>query len=84
MMTIGQKQPPEMFYKKGNLKYFTKLMGKHLCWSLILNKVAGLKPAALLKKRLQHKCFPVNVAKFLRTPFYRTPSGYCFLLVTIL
>ena len=26
----------------------------------------------LLKKRLWHKCFPVNFAKFLRTLFYRT------------
>ena len=24
-------------------------------------------------KRLQHRCFPVNIAKFLRTAFYRTP-----------
>ena len=34
--------------------------------------------ATLLKKRLRHSCFPVNIAKFLRTPFfidffYRTP-----------
>ena len=28
------------------------------------------KPAALLKKRLWHRCFPVNFVKFLRTPFY--------------
>ena len=34
-----------------------------------LNKVAGLKPVALLKKRLWPRCFPVNFAKFLRTPF---------------
>ena len=28
----------------------------------------------LLKKRLQHMCFPVNFVKFLRTPFlHRTP-----------
>ena len=33
------------------------------------NKVAGLRPATLLKKRLWHRCFPVNFAKFLRTPF---------------
>ena len=26
-------------------------------------------PATLLKKRLWHRCFPVNFAKFLRTPF---------------
>ena len=32
-------------------------------------KVAGLRPATLLKKRLCHRCFPVNLAKFLRTPF---------------
>ena len=27
-------------------------------------------PATLLKKRLLHRCFPVNFAKFLRTPFF--------------
>ena len=30
----------------------------------------GLRPAILLKKRLWHKCFPVNFVKFLRTPFF--------------
>ena len=34
------------------------------------DKVAGLRPAALLEKRLWHRCFPVNFVKFLRTPFY--------------
>ena len=37
------------------------------------NKVAGLRVATLFKKRLWHRCFPVNFTKFLRTPFYRTP-----------
>ena len=50
------------------LKIFAKLTGKHLCQSLFFNKVAGLRPATLLKKRLWHRCFPVNFAKFLRTP----------------
>ena len=41
-----------------------------------LNKVAGLAwPAALLKKRLWHRCFPVNVAKFLRTSFLKITSA---------
>ena len=35
-------------------------MGKHLCQSLFFNKVSGLSPATLLKKRLRHKCFPVK------------------------
>ena len=30
----------------------------------------GLSPATLLKKRLWHRCFPVNFVKFLRTPFF--------------
>ena len=29
----------------------------------------GLRPATSLKERLWHRCFPVNFAKFLRTPF---------------
>ena len=29
----------------------------------------GLRPATLLKKRLWHRCFPVNFAKFSRTFF---------------
>ena len=35
----------------------------------VLCKKGVLRPATLLKKRLWHKCFPVNFAKFLRTPF---------------
>ena len=31
---------------------------------------AGLRPATLLKKMLWHRCFPVNFAKFPRTPFF--------------
>ena len=41
-------------------------------------KVVGLRPATLLKQRLQHGCFPVNVAKCLRTPFYGTTLSNCF------
>ena len=47
-----QIQPPEMFYKKGIYKYFAKFTGIHLCQSIFLNKVAGSRPAILLKKRL--------------------------------
>ena len=54
--------------KIGVLKNFPKSTGKCLCQSL-LNKVAGLRSATLLKKRLWHRCFLMNFAKFLRTPF---------------
>ena len=69
---------------------FTKFTGKHLkhlCQSLLFNKVAGLRPATVLKKRLWHRCFPVNFVKFLRTPFYKErlwwllmPKNICMLV----
>ena len=60
--------------KEGILRNFTKFTGKHLCQSLFLNKVAGLTPATLLKKRLWHRYFPVNFVKFLRTTFLQNTS----------
>ena len=54
---------------EGFLKNFTKFIGKRLYQSLFFNKVAALRPANLLKKRLRHKCFPVIFVKFLRTTF---------------
>ena len=44
----------------------------------ILHKQSALRlsqPATSLKKRLWHRCFPVNSAKFLKTFFYRTHPG---------
>ena len=34
----------------------------------VLNKIAGPKVSNFIKKRLQHRCFLVKFAKFLRTP----------------
>ena len=42
------------------------------------NKVTGLKAGNFIKKRLQYMCFPVNIAKFVRTAFYRTPPVAVF------
>ena len=41
---------------------------KHLCQSLVFNKFAG-RACNFIKKGLSYSCFPVNFAKFLRTPF---------------
>ena len=60
----------QMFYKIGILKNFVKFTGRHLSRSLIFNKAASLRNATLLKKRLQHRCFPVNFAKLLKTPLF--------------
>ena len=50
------------FVRKGVLRNVAKFTGKHLYQSLYLNKIADLRSATLLKKRLQHSCFPVNFA----------------------
>ena len=43
--------------KKGVLKNFGKFTGKHLCQGAFFNKIAGMSPATLLKKRLWHGVF---------------------------
>ena len=62
-----------VFCKKDVLKNSTKFTGKHLCQSLFFNEVAGLR------KSLWHRCFPVNVVKFLRTPSF-IKHLWCLLL----
>ena len=74
-----RKSRPDVFCKKGILENFAKFTGKHLCQSLFFNKVAMLRPANVLKMRLWHSCFPVNFAKFLRTPVLQNTSARLFL-----
>ena len=59
----------EMLYEKSCSYKLRKFTGKHLCQSLFVNKFTGLRAATLLKKKLSHMHFPVNFAKFLRTPY---------------
>ena len=44
---------------------------ENTCARVFFNKVVGLRPATLLKRRLWHSCFPVNFVKFLGTPFIK-------------
>ena len=62
-----QKQPPEVFYKKDALSNFAIFTGKHL------------KACNFIKKRLQHKRFPVNIAKnYFEEHLRRAASAYVF------
>ena len=52
------KQSPEVFYEK------------RCSWKLHkIHRKTPVPESLLWKKRLWHMCFPVNFAKFLRTPF---------------
>ena len=64
-----RKSHAEVFCKKSVLRNLARFTGKHLRQILFFNKVAGLRPVTLLKKKFWHSYFPVNFAKFLRTPF---------------
>ena len=62
-------------YKIDILKKFAKFTGIHMCLSLFFDKLKIFPPTILLNKRLQHRCFPVNVAKFLTIPFQLNTSS---------
>ena len=48
---------------------FANFTGRHMCRSYSFNEFAGLQPVALLKKRLRHRYFPVNLLHFFRKGF---------------
>ena len=50
--------------KRAVLKNFAIFTGKHRCRSCFLLKV---KACNFIRKRLRHRCFSVNIVKFLRT-----------------
>ena len=52
--------------KKSVLKSVAIFTEKHLRWSLLL--IMFSKFSNFIKKRLQRRCFPVNIVKILRTP----------------
>ena len=70
-----QKQPLELFCKKGVLRNFANFTGKHLCWSFFLIELQEV--CSFIKKRLRHRRFPEEFTKFLRTPNLKTVNG-CF------
>ena len=83
MGTWSRTSRPEVFCKKGDLRNFAKFSRKHPCQSLFFSKVVGLRPATLLKIRLWHRCFPVNFAKFLRTPLLTEHLRWLLMVVPL-
>ena len=67
-------------------KHFTSVItgSSHRKYSIkkgVLKNFASVQAPSttLLKRRLWHRCFPVNFAKFLRTTFQQNISGWLFL-----
>ena len=68
---------PDVLCKKGVLRNFAKFTGKYLCQSLFSNKVAGLRPAALLQDS-GTSVFLWILWNFQEYLFSRTPLDNCF------
>ena len=68
-MRIRQKQPFADLLQNMYSSEFRNNLRKTELESLF-SKVEGLKDCNFLKKRLQHRFFPLNIAKFFRTAFF--------------
>ena len=68
--------------EKTSLKNFAIFTGKHLCRSLFLIKLQINFSINFIKKRLQHRCFSVNIDKFLITPILKNIWNGCFFNTT--
>ena len=64
-----QKQPTKVFFKKGILKNFANLTGKHMCWSLFLIKLQAWGPVTLLKRDSNTDVFLWNYQNLTNTYF---------------
>ena len=45
----------------------------------LFNKVVDLQAGNFIEKRLQHRCFPVNVVKIFKTAFFKEYFGWLLL-----
>ena len=64
-----QKKRKEKKNKKMYSYKFRKIHRKTPVPESLFNKVAGLRPATLLKKRLWHRCFPV-ICEICKNTFF--------------
>ena len=56
--------------KKGVLKNFEKFTRKHLCQSVLFNRVADLRPATLLKRAQMAQMFLCEFCKIFKNTYF--------------
>ena len=79
--SLSRSSRPQMFFKIDVLK-ISQYSQENNCFSVSVNKVAGLKICNFIKKRLQHSCFPVNIVKFSETPLFTEHLRWLLLPLT--
>ena len=76
-ITTIKSSRSQMFFEIGVLKV-CNIHRKTPVLESLFSKVASLEACNFIKKRLQHRCFPVNIAKFLRKFYLKNTTGGCF------
>ena len=78
-LSSSQKQLLADVFHIGTLKKFAISKGKKIVLESLFNNFFDI----YFIKKIQHQCFPVNIAKFLRAPFSRITYGGCFFLAQV-
>ena len=79
----GPSQPKKRLTRYSDAKFIYQNSQENTCVRvsiLVKLQALGLSPAVLLKKRLWHRCFPVNFEKLERTRFLQNTSGRLLLI----
>ena len=77
---IFRSSQQRCFVKKGVLE-ISQNSQESTCFRVSFLIKLQVPPVTLLKKRLWHSCLPVNLAKFLRTPFSQNTSRRLLLYI---
>ena len=66
----SRSNSPKVFCEKVVLTKFAIFTAKHVLETLFNKVAAYLKARNFIKKRLQHRCFPANIAKFFKSIYF--------------
>ena len=82
--TLSRSSHLEVFVKKVFLEILENSQ-EDTCVrvSFLIKLQTFMRPATLLKKRLWHRCFPVNFAKFIKTRFHTEHLRWLLLTVSL-
>ena len=67
-----------MFYKESCSQKYCNIYRNTPVSESLFDKVVAFQACKFIKKRLQHRCFSVNIVKFLRTPILKNTCEHCF------
>ena len=79
--TVQEQRSKQLLPKVSSEVFFKIYFLENTVLKSLSDIVTGLKAGNFIRKRLQHKCFPVSIAKFLRTAFFAEQLRWLFLSV---